>query len=57
MPNGAQIHTYMHSPKAMEDVDLTDIQIKLMFSMPATPRRTSGRDVMTERWEDDEWHR
>ncbi len=42
--------TYIHinSPKAMEDVNLADIQIKVMFSVPATPRRTSGRDVMTK---------
>lgn len=40
----AQIHTYVHSLKAMEDVDLTDIQINLMFSMPATLRCTERCD-------------
>lgn len=32
----------------MYDADLIDIPIKVMFSMPATPRRTSGRDVTTK---------
>lgn len=43
------VHKYVHTlpPKQMEDSDLTDIQIKVMFSMTATLRRTSGRDVMT----------
>lgn len=40
----------------MADVDLTDIPIEVMFSMPATLRCTSGRDVMTKCWDDDEWH-
>lgn len=43
MPNGAQIHTSTHSLKAVEDVDMIDIQIKVMFSIAATAQRTCGK--------------
>lgn len=42
------IHTHRLAPKAMVHAYLTDIQIKVMFSIPATLRRTSGRDVVTK---------
>lgn len=55
MPNGAQIHTSTHSPKAVEDVDMIDVQIKVIFSIAATPQRTRGKRCdEEERWEDDE---